>query len=90
MRNKTELAVIARLAKLSLLAEETDAILSELKHIVDITQPITDADLTSFDTSGDDCEAASLREDIITPSPPAEVILSSAAEQHGGFFSAPR
>ena len=89
MQNKTELVRISRLAKLSLLAEETDGMLADISDIVKVAQSIGNADLTGYDCSGESV-TSELREDVAAPSTPAAVLLSSAADTHDGFFCGPR
>ena len=88
MKDKTELARVARLAKLALLPEEEDATLAEMSGILAVAQGICDVDLTGYDCS---CEAetSELREDVVAPSLSAEALLSSAAENRDGYFCGP-
>jgi len=88
LNNKTELDRIARLAKLSVLANEADTLIADLDDIVKVAQSIDDVDLTGYDCSGD-AASSELREDIAVESTPPEVILRSAAESRDGFFQAP-
>ena len=88
MINSDELKRIARLAKLSLAAEEMDALMADMPRIYNIVQPVGDADLSSFDCSADD-ENAVLREDAVLPSLPLDVIFENAAEHQDGYFAGP-
>jgi len=82
-----ELIRIARLAKLELAAEDTDALMTDMTDIIKIAQSIDDADLTLLDcTSGN--EAAALREDIAAPPLTADIILKNAAIKRDGYFAA--
>ena len=88
MITQNELQKIARLAKLSLAGEDMDAIMADMTNIISVAQSIDGADLSNLDCAGDSVTVA-LREDIVMPSLPAEVILSNAAVKRDGCFSAP-
>ena len=86
MVTREELKRIARLAKLSVAAGETDALLSDMSDIIKIAQSIDDADLSALDC-GSVNDAAQLREDSVAPPLPAGVILSNAAQKRDGYFA---
>ena len=88
MISSDELKRIARLAKISLAAEEMDALVADMPRIYNIVQPVGDADLSGFDCTAD-IETAALRDDIVQPSLPSDVLLANAAENRDGYFSGP-
>jgi len=82
-----ELMRIARLAKLELAAGDTDALMLDMTDILKVAQSIDDADLSLLNcTSGN--EAAELREDIVIPPFPADMILKNAAIKRDDYFAA--
>ena len=83
-----ELKRIARLAKLSLAAEDTDALMTDMSDIIKVAQSIDNADLSLLDCTGGG-EPAELRDDVVAPSLPAETILSNASLKQGGYFAGP-
>ena len=87
MITSDELIRVARLAKLSLTAEDADALMIDMTNIIGIVQSIDDADTALLDCTGDN-EAASLREDAVIPPLPAELILKNAAIKRDGYFAA--
>ena len=88
MISSDELKRIARLAKLSLAAEEMDALMADMPRIYNIVQPVGDARLSDYDCTADD-ETAVLRDDIVMQSLDPDEILANAAEKQDGFFSGP-
>jgi len=82
-----ELVRIARLAKLSLAAEDTDALMAEMTGIIKVAQSIDDADLALLDCTGGN-DAASLRDDVVISPLPADMILKNAAIKRDGYFAA--
>ena len=89
MISSDELKRIARLAKLSLAADEMDALMADMPRIYNVVQPITDADLSSFDCTVGDEETAVLRDDTALPSLPLDEVLANAQEQRDGYFTGP-
>ena len=89
MITSDELKRIARLAKLSLVADEMDALMADMPRIYNVVQPIADADLSSFDCTADDEETAVLRDDTVLPSLPLDEVLANAGEQRDGYFIGP-
>jgi aspartyl-tRNA(Asn)/glutamyl-tRNA(Gln) amidotransferase subunit C len=85
MITQDELLRIARLAKLSLTDEDTDALMTDMSDIINIAQSIDNADLSFLDRTNED-EIAILRDDIIVPPLPTDLILRNAAKKQGGYF----
>ena len=91
LHSRTELARMARLAKLSLPAEEEEGMLDDLSDLVKVAQSIGHVDLTGFDCSGGgDADTSGLRDDVLSPSTPVDALLSSAADARDGYFCGPR
>ena len=89
MLNRAQLVEIARLAKISLPAEDADVMLAEMGDLISIAQSVCDADLTGYDCTAD-IETSDMREDVVIPSTPADVLLSTAADSRQGYFCGPR
>ena len=81
-----ELIRIARLAKLSLTDEDTDALLMDMSDIIKVAQSIDNADLSSLNCVGED-EIATLRDDIIATPLPTDMILKNAAKKQDGYIA---
>jgi aspartyl/glutamyl-tRNA(Asn/Gln) amidotransferase C subunit len=86
VKNQDELLEIARVAKLSLSSEETDSIFSDIADMMGVVQIIKDVDLAEYDCS-DEADITELREDVVIPSLPVDLILSNAEEKHDSFFT---
>jgi aspartyl-tRNA(Asn)/glutamyl-tRNA(Gln) amidotransferase subunit C len=80
-----ELIRIARLAKLSLTDEDTDALLMDMSDIINVAQSIDNADLSSLNCTGEE-EIAILRDDITATPLPTDMILKNAAKKQDGYF----
>jgi aspartyl-tRNA(Asn)/glutamyl-tRNA(Gln) amidotransferase subunit C len=80
-----ELIRIARLAKLSLADEDTDALLTDMSDIINVAQSIDNADLSLLNCAGEE-EIAALRDDIIAQPLPADIILRNAANKQDSYF----
>jgi aspartyl/glutamyl-tRNA(Asn/Gln) amidotransferase C subunit len=80
-----ELKKIAGLAKLSLDGEDAGALIADISGIIEFAKAVSAADINSLDLTERD-EEYPLREDALSPSLPASVILSNAPESRGGFF----
>ena len=80
-----ELIRIARLAKLSLTDEDTDALMLDMSDIINVAQSIDKADLLLSDCASED-EIAALRDDIIMPSLPTDQILLNASKKQDSYF----
>ena len=80
-----ELRRIARLAKLSFTNEDADALMMDMADIIEVAQFIDNADLSLLDCTGED-DMAVLREDIVIPPLPADLILMNAAKKRDGCF----
>lgn len=81
-----ELKKLARLAKLSLDGEDTDALAADITSILEFANTVSEAvvDLPAEEVTG----AYDLREDIVAPSSPIEEILLNAAEKQDTYFVA--
>jgi aspartyl-tRNA(Asn)/glutamyl-tRNA(Gln) amidotransferase subunit C len=82
-----ELKKIAALAKLSLADVDADALLRDIGGIIDFADEVAGADLTGLDVS-ETPEVFPLREDVVKPSLPQEIILKNAGETRDGLFVA--
>ena len=82
-----ELYKIAALAKLSLEGEDMDALLADMSGIIGFANAVSEAPL-SASGAGDSGEVTVLREDDVTPSFPAELLLKNAPARSDNFFLA--
>ena len=80
-----ELVRIARLAKLSVAAEDMDLLMADMGDIIQVAQSIDDADLSLFDCKGGD-ETADLRDDVVVQPLSADLILRNAPKKQDGCF----
>ena len=85
MRSKEELIDIIRLAKLSDVLEDVDALYNDVTSLVDNVKLISDVDLSLYDCT-EDVKISELREDVVVSSLPVDMILSDAAQKRDNFF----
>ena len=82
-----ELKKLARLAKLSLDNEDTDALISDISDVLDFANTIAEA-VVDLPEGQDEDAGWALREDEVRPSYPVDTILKNAGERQDGFFVA--
>ena len=87
---RTEVAHVARLARLGLSDDEMDRLASELDHILDAMQELRQLDTSAIPPTAQVIPLQNvMREDVARPSYPAEEILQNAPVAHDGQFLVP-
>lgn len=92
MKSKDELIQIMRLAKLApdledidMMVNDMSVLLSDVELIKDVD--LSDANLSVSDTCADTDETVSrLREDVVEPSVPVDVLLADALQKQDNFI----
>ena len=81
---------VAYLARLGLTGEELARLEGQLNHILDQYAKLAELDTDAIPPTAQTIELENiLREDVVTPSLPAEAVLANAPERDGGFFVVP-
>lgn len=86
MIEKKDIEWLAKLAKLQLDEDETEALRKDMEDIVGFAGTVSEAAADSEAYRGVIAEAEDLREDIITTSFPQELILSNVGGGENGYF----
>ena len=86
MIEKKDIEWLAKLAKLQLDEDETEALRKDMEDIVGFAGTVSEAAADSEAYRGVIAEAEDLREDIVTPSFPQELILSNVDGGENGYF----
>jgi aspartyl-tRNA(Asn)/glutamyl-tRNA(Gln) amidotransferase subunit C len=91
--DRAQVRHVARLARLSLSAEEEERFAAQLGHVIEYIERLQAVDVSGVEPlafAGDAQAAAPLREDEPRPSLPRETVLEQAPEQDGKAFVVPR
>ena len=81
---------VAYLARLGLTGEELARLEGQLNHILDQYAKLAELDTDAIPPTAQTIELENiLREDVVTPSLPAEAALANAPERDGDFFVVP-
>ena len=81
---------VAYLARLGLTGEELARLEGQLNHILDQYAKLAELDTDAIPPTAQTIELENiLREDVVTPSLPAEAVLANAPERDGDFFVVP-
>lgn len=87
----TEVEHIARLARLSLSAEEKQLYTEQLAKILDCFDELKKVDTTGVEPLAHALSIVSvLREDEVEPPPGRDVLLANAPDTENGYFRVPR
>ena len=81
---------VAYLDRLGLTEEELARLEGQLNHILDQYAKLAELDTDAIPPTAQTIELENiLREDVVTPSLPAEAVLANAPERDGDFFVVP-
>ena len=81
---------VAYLARLGLTGEELARLEGQINHILDQYAKLAELDTDAIPPTAQTIELENiLREDVVTPSLPAEAVLANAPERDGDFFVVP-
>jgi aspartyl-tRNA(Asn)/glutamyl-tRNA(Gln) amidotransferase subunit C len=81
---------VAHLARLGLTDQELDRLEGQLNHILDQYAVLAELPTDDIPPTAQTIEVENiLREDVVTPSLPAEVALAGAPERTGSYFVVP-
>jgi|DewCreStandDraft_5_1066085.scaffolds.fasta_scaffold33243_2 aspartyl-tRNA(Asn)/glutamyl-tRNA(Gln) amidotransferase subunit C len=81
---------VARLARLSLSAQERELFTGQLQRILDYFARLQELDLTAVEPTAHVLPAANvLREDVVQASLDRQEVLAAAPAQEEGFFTVP-
>ena len=81
---------VAYLARLGLTDEELTRLEGQLNHILDQYAKLAELDTNDIPPTAQTIELENiLRDDVATPSLPAELVLANAPERDGDFFVVP-
>ncbi len=81
---------VAYLARLGLTDEELTRLEGQLNHILDQYAKLAELDTDDIPPTAQTIELENiLRDDVATPSLPAEAVLANAPERDGDFFVVP-
>ncbi|MEW6225617.1 MAG: Asp-tRNA(Asn)/Glu-tRNA(Gln) amidotransferase subunit GatC [Chloroflexota bacterium] len=81
---------VAYLARLGLTEAELARLEGQLNHILDQYAKLAELDTDAIPPTAQTIELENiLREDVVTPSLPAEAVLANAPERDGDFFVVP-
>ncbi|MBV8941813.1 MAG: Asp-tRNA(Asn)/Glu-tRNA(Gln) amidotransferase subunit GatC [Solirubrobacterales bacterium] len=90
MLDRDQVLHVARLARLELSGEELERMASELSHVLDHIEKISELDLSDVPPTSHVVDAATpLRRDKPEPCLPREVVLAGAPEPVGDGFGVP-
>jgi aspartyl-tRNA(Asn)/glutamyl-tRNA(Gln) amidotransferase subunit C len=87
---RSDVEHVAYLARLRLTDEELDRLEGQLNHILDQYAKLAELDTDDIPPTAQTIELENiLRDDVATPSLPAEAVLANAPERDGDFFVVP-
>ena len=90
MLDREQVLHVANLARLELTDAEVDKMATELSHVLDHIEKISELDLEGVPPTSHVVDVAgALRPDVPEPSLPVEVALASAPEPVAGGFGVP-
>ncbi|HET7678465.1 MAG TPA: Asp-tRNA(Asn)/Glu-tRNA(Gln) amidotransferase subunit GatC [Candidatus Limnocylindrales bacterium] len=88
--SREDVAHVAHLARLGLTEEELEQLQGQLNHILEQYAVLAELDTEAIAPTAQTIELENiLREDVVTPSLPAEEALAGAPERSGGHFAVP-
>ncbi|OGO58879.1 MAG: asparaginyl/glutamyl-tRNA amidotransferase subunit C [Chloroflexi bacterium RBG_16_72_14] len=88
--SRADVEHVAYLARLGLTGEELARLEGQLNHILDQYAKLAELDTDAIPPTAQTIELENiLREDVATPSLPAEAALANAPERDGDFFVVP-
>ncbi len=88
--SRDEVVHVAHLARLGLTEAELTRLESQLNHILDQYAKLAELDTDAIAPTAQTIELANiLRDDVVTPSLPAEAALANAPERQGDFIVVP-
>ena len=88
--SRSEIEHVAHLARLGLTDEELARLEGQMNHILDQYTKLAELDTDAIEPTAQTIELANiLREDVVTPSLPAEAVLANAADAAGGYIVSP-
>lgn len=81
---------VAHLARLGLTEAELDRIQGQLNHILEQYEKLAELDTEAIPPTAQTIEVENiLRDDVVTPSLPAEAVLANAETTAGGYIVVP-
>jgi aspartyl-tRNA(Asn)/glutamyl-tRNA(Gln) amidotransferase subunit C len=87
---RSDVEHVAFLARLGLTDEELDRFQGQLNHILDQYAKLAELDTSAIPPTAQTIELENiLRDDVVTPSLPAEVILGNAPKRSGDYLVVP-
>jgi aspartyl-tRNA(Asn)/glutamyl-tRNA(Gln) amidotransferase subunit C len=90
MLSRTDVEHVAHLARLGLTEEELARLEGQLNHILDQYAVLAELPTDEIAPTAQTIEVENiLREDVVTPSLPADVALAGAPERAGAYFVVP-
>jgi aspartyl-tRNA(Asn)/glutamyl-tRNA(Gln) amidotransferase subunit C len=82
---------VAKLARLSLTAEEKERFAKQLGKIIDHFNELKSVDTTNIEPMAHALPITNvMREDVVVPPPGSAVLLENAPDQENGFFWVPK
>jgi aspartyl-tRNA(Asn)/glutamyl-tRNA(Gln) amidotransferase subunit C len=88
--SRTDVEHVAHLARLGLTDQELDRLEGQLNHILDQYAVLSELPTDDIPPTAQTIEVENiLREDVVTPSLPADVALAGAPERSGSYFVVP-
>ena len=88
--SRSDVEHVAHLARLGLTDEELARLEGQLNHILDQYAVLAELPTDEIPPTAQTIEVENiLREDVVTPSLPADVALASAPERAGAYFVVP-
>jgi aspartyl-tRNA(Asn)/glutamyl-tRNA(Gln) amidotransferase subunit C len=87
---RSDVEHVAFLARLGLTDEELDRFQGQLNHILDQYAKLAELDTSAIPPTAQTIELENiLRDDVVTPSLPAEVVLGNAPKRSGDYLVVP-
>ena len=88
--SRSDVEHVAHLARLGMTSEELDRLQGQLNHILDQYMKLAELDTDAIPPTAQTIELENiLREDVATPSLPAEAVLGNAPVREGDFIVVP-
>jgi aspartyl-tRNA(Asn)/glutamyl-tRNA(Gln) amidotransferase subunit C len=88
--SRSDVEHVAFLARLGLTADELDSLEGQLNHILEQYAKLAELDTEAIPPTAQTIELENiLRDDVVTPSLPSEVVLANAPARSGDFVVVP-